>query len=201
MIYSLNGKIVHKDAAGAAIECGGVAYYCSASLNTLKQLGDVGANGRVFTYMSVREDAVELYGFIDKDELALFRLLIGVSGVGPKAALSVLSVYSPAALSLRIAQGDVKAIRQAPGVGPKIAQRLILELKDKITRSMPEHLSSDSVNTGEQLRFGGNISEAISALSTLGFSPADAAAALRGADEGASVEALIKFALQRLAGN
>ena len=200
MFYSLKGTIVFKDASVVALECGGVAYLCSASLNTLKQVGGIGDTACLYTHLIVREDAMELYGFIDKEEQTLFRMLIGVSGVGPKAALSVLSLYSPSVLCLRIASGDVKAIKQAPGVGPKIAQRLILELKDKLAKAAPSHIDAEDVSA-QQMLFGGNFSEAVSALTSLGFSSVDATAALKGADVDASVEALIRYGLKKLSGN
>ena len=134
MFYSLTGKIVYADASAVAIECGGVAFHVSTSLNTLQKIARLGDTATVYTYLSVREDAIELYGFSDQTELEYFKMLIGVSGVGPKAAIAILSTFTPEDVSFSIASGDAKRITSAPGVGPKLAQRIVLELKDKMTK-------------------------------------------------------------------
>ena len=140
MFYSLTGKVVFADVSCLAIDCGGVAYRCFATVNTLKRTAQIGSTVTVYTYLSVR--AMELFGFADREELDFFKLLIGVSGVGPKAALSILSELTPSQLSMSIASGDVKSITRANGVGPKIAQRVVLELKDKITKIAPSGVSN-----------------------------------------------------------
>ncbi len=198
MFYSITGKIVFSDLTSVALDCSGVAFRCTVSLNTLKSIGRIGESATLFTYLSVREDALELFGFADVQELEFFKLLIGVSGVGPKAAVSILSQNTPNALALSIAAGDVKAITRAQGVGPKIAQRVVLELKDKMTKLAPSGVSSEELGSVQQVSMGGNISEAVSALTALGFSAADAAKALSGADPAARVEDLIKTGLKKL---
>lgn len=196
MFYSLTGKIVFLGTNTAAVSCGGVAFKCTVSLNTQKRLGSIGTEATLYTYLSVRDDALELFGFADETELEYFKLLIGISGVGPKAALSILSVLTPDALALSIASGDIKSLKAAQNVGAKTAQRIVLELKDKISRSVPERISADSIKPTAM--FTGNISEAVSALVSLGFSAADATNALSGADPQSAVEELIKFGLKEL---
>ena len=133
MFYYLSGTVAHLEPNLAVIDCGGVGYACRTTAYTLSGLKK-GEKGKLFTYLNVREDAMELYGFSGQEERKLFEQLISVSGVGPKAALAVLSVNSPADLALAIITGDEKALTSAPGVGKKIAQRVILELKDKLAR-------------------------------------------------------------------
>ncbi len=196
MFYSLTGEIVNIAPNSVAIECGGVAFACTVSVNTQKRIGFLGETAKLYTYLSVRDDAMELFGFADEAELEYFKMLIGVSGVGPKAAISILSVLTPQTLALCIAAGDVKALRAAQNVGAKIAQRIVLELKDKVAKSVPERISAGSVNTPAV--FSGNISEAVSALAALGFSSSDAASVLASADSDSSVEDLIKYGLKML---
>ena len=141
MIYCLTGEVLTFDATSntAVIDCGGVGYGITAPESTIAFLA--AANGekvRVHTYTAVREDAVELYGFKSAEELRTFKILISVSGVGPKAAIAILSVLTPEALSFAISSGDVKAISQAQGVGKRIAERIVLELKDKLGRGLPD---------------------------------------------------------------
>lgn len=198
MFYSISGKIVFSDTSSVALECGGVAFKCSVTLNTLKNLGGIGEDAKLYTYLSVREDALELFGFYDEQELEFFKLLLGVSGVGPKAAVAILSQNTPSALALSIAAGDVKAITRAQGVGPKIAQRVVLELKDKMSKLAPQNLSAEDAFAPQQVSMGGNISEAVSALVSLGFSAADAAKALSKADPAMRVEDLVKIGLKQL---
>ena len=200
MFYSLTGTVVYTDTQSLAVECGGVAYRCFTSVSTLKKTGGVGSKATLYTHLSVREDALELYGFADTEELEFFKLLIGVSGVGPKAAIAVLSEHTPASLTVSIASGDIKAITRAQGVGPKIAQRIILELKDKMGKLMPTHMPSEELG-GTVISTGmGNQSEAVSALIALGFSQTQASDAMRGLDAGLSVEELLRQALKKLSG-
>ena len=198
MFYSITGKIVYSDTSSVALDCAGVAFRCTVTLNTLKNLGKLGDTATLFTYLSVREDALELFGFYDQQELEFFKLLLDVSGVGPKAAIAILSQNTPNMLALSIAAGDVKAITKAQGVGPKIAQRVILELKDKMAKLAPSRVSSEDASPMQQINMGGNISEAVSALAALGFSAADAAKALQGADPQTRVEDLVKIGLKKL---
>lgn len=198
MFYSLTGKIVFSDTQSVAIECGGVAFRVFTSMTTLKKIADTGAVATVYTYLSVREDALELYGFYDQNELEFFKMLIGVSGVGPKAAIAILSVMSVDMLAFSITAGDVKAITKAPGVGPKIAQRIVLELKSKMSKLVPDTMSSESfVQTGFT-DINGNKSEAISALISLGYSQQESSKALVNLDPSLKVEDLIRLGLKEL---
>ena len=198
MIYSVTGKIVYVDQYSVAVECGGVAFRCVCSLQTLKEIGGIGSSVTLFTHLSVREDGMELFGFSTPEELAFFKLLIGVNGVGPKAAVSILSQHTPASLALSISAGDIKAISRAQGIGAKIAQRVILELKDKIGDAVSAGETGAATASGIQTGFGGNVSEAVSALAALGFSASDAAKALSGADPHESTESLIRLGLKQL---
>ncbi len=199
MFYSLTGKIVYNDQQSVAIECGGVAFKCTVSFNTLKNIDLKAQSVTLFTYLAVREDALELFGFADNGELEFFKLLIGVSGVGPKVAIAVLSSLSPSALALCIASGDVKTLSKAQGVGAKTAQRIVLELKDKVAKLSPSKISASEFSVDSFSSSAGNISEAVTALAALGFSQSDASRALSGADASLSVEELIKLGLKLLA--
>ncbi len=199
MFYSLTGKVVYTDVSCLAVDCGGVAYRCFATLNTLKKTAQIGATVTVYTYLSVREDAMELFGFAEREELDFFKLLIGVSGVGPKAALSILSELTPSQLSMSIASGDVKSITRANGVGPKIAQRVVLELKDKITKIAPSGVSNAQLESIAQTAQQGSASaEAVSALVALGYGQTEAARAVAKLDISLTVEEMIKLALKEL---
>ena len=196
MIYSLRGELTVKGPDFLVIDCGGVGYRCSATLNTLASL-PAGGEVFVYTYMLVREDAVELFGFANERELECFRLLIGVSGVGPKSALSVLSDMNPDKFALAIAAGDVKAFTKAQGVGAKTAQRILLELKDKITRDTVSFAITGSAASVPIA--AGSAAEAIAALASLGYSQSEAAAAVAKLDQSLSVNDMIKAALKALA--
>ena len=198
MFYSLTGKIVHTDENGAAIDCGGVAFYCSASMNTLKRVGAPGGTATLYTYLNVREDALDLFGFYDRSELECFKLLIGVTGVGPKAALSILSQFEPDRLALCIASGDAKSITRAQGIGPKIAQRVVLELKGKLSAGFAGTVSAD-IGAAGIASASGNCEEAVSALEMLGYSRSEASVAVGRLDSALSAEELIKQALKNLA--
>lgn len=196
MIYSLRGELAVKGPDFLVIDCGGVGYRCSATLNTLASL-PAGGEVFVYTYMLVREDAVELFGFANERELECFRLLIGVSGVGPKSALSVLSDMNPDKFALAIAAGDVKAFTKAQGVGAKTAQRILLELKDKITRDTVSFAITGSASSVPIA--AGSAAEAIAALAALGYSQSEAAAVVAKLDQSLSVNDMIKAALKALA--
>lgn len=197
MIYSVKGELIHTEPSLAVVECGGVGYACRTTMNTLKQIGSSG-EVKLFTYLHVREDAVDLFGFADTAELACFKQLLSVSGVGPKAALSILSELSPSKLALCITTGDSKTITRCPGIGPKTAQRIVLELKDKVAKE--QHISAvDFAAEPSAVAVGGNnISEALTALCVLGFAMPQAQAAIAGVDPDASVEEIIKHALKNL---
>ncbi len=198
MFYSLTGKIVFADAASVAVDCGGVAYRVSTSLNTLKKITGLGDTVTLYTYLSVREDAMELFGFYDNAELEYFKMLIGVSGVGPKAAIAILSTFTPEDISFSIASGDVKRITGAPGVGPKLAQRIVLELKDKMSKLVPDKMSSTDFIQSVISDASGNKAEAVSALIALGYSQTEASAAVSSLNPNDTVEMLVKQALKLL---
>ena len=166
MIYSVKGELIHKDLSLAVIECGGVGYACRTTYSTLSQIGSVGNNVTLLTYLYVREDNVELFGFLTSQELNCFKMLISVSGVGPKVALAILSDISPEKFAMTIATGDAKAITRTKGVGPKLAQRIVLELKDKIAKEQQVIATGSSIDFQPVLG-GSNYGEAISALVVL----------------------------------
>ena len=197
MIYSLRGKVIHKEHGLAVIECGGVGYACRSPLSTVSKLS-MGDDTFIYTYMNVREDDVELFGFLTKQELSCFRQLISVSGVGPKAALAILSDISPEKFALMIASGDHKAFTKTKGVGPKLAQRIVLELKDKISK---EQLSAgDLADVAPGISSGeGNVGEAVSALVVLGYSQSEAAMSVSKLDPNLPVEELVKQSLKQIA--
>ena len=198
MIYHLNGELVLCDMTVAVIDCGGVGYKLLISGNTLGKIsGRVGEKVKLFTYMKVSEDAVDLYGFADEDELETFKLLISVSGVGAKFALSILSLMTPSRLAAAIGAGDAKAIAKAQGVGPKIAQRIILELKDKMAKQIAVDTDTGEVLTEEPV--GNNMSDAIDTLIVLGYKRGEAAAALKGIDPKLPLEEVIRLALKKMA--
>ncbi|MBQ8568669.1 MAG: Holliday junction branch migration protein RuvA [Oscillospiraceae bacterium] len=199
MIYSLRGKLIHKEQGLAVVECAGVGYGCRTTYETLSQI-KVNTEVYLYTYMSVREDAVELFGFARQQELSCFKQLISVSGVGPKAALSILSDMTPERFAVTVVSSDHKALTKSKGIGPKMAQRIVLELKDKISK---EQLSSAG---GTELfaasaaeTAGGNIGEAVSALIVLGYSQSEAAAVISKLDSTLPVEELIKQSLKQMA--
>jgi len=195
MFYSLTGTIVHIDEAMLALECNGVAFACSATANTLRALR-TGERATLFTFLNVREDALELFGFGTKAELSCFRQLIGVTGVGPKAALAVLSAFSPEQLGYFVAAGDVKSITRAQGVGKKLAERIALELKDKLQAAPGTGLRGSESGLGNA--FVMPDSEALAALLALGYQQAEAMLALKGLDEALTTQEKIRLALKVL---
>lgn len=198
MFYSLTGKVVYTDESSVALSCSGVAFRCYTSFNTLCKISSTGEEVTLYTYLSVREDALDLFGFAETAELDCFKILIGVSGVGPKAALAILSRLTPDKLSQAVACGDVKAITAAQGVGPKIAQRIIVELKDKLA---PFATGVFAVTVGDvnsvPVSAGGN--DAVDALMSLGYSRSEASLAVGKLDPNLPVDELIKQALLSLA--
>lgn len=199
MFYCLTGKIIFKDEQSFAISCGGVGFKCFTTRNTLARLSSANGEVTVFTYLNVREDALDLFGFISNDELDAFKLLISVSGVGPKAALAILSELTPDAFAVAVASGDAKAITAANGVGPKLAQRVIMELKDKIANVGFISEESSSVSTAVNIaNTMSNTSEAIAALTALGYSQTEASVAVSKLSPELSVEELIKGALKNM---
>lgn len=197
MFYYLNGVVAEMEANLAVIDCGGVGYACATTNYTLSQLKK-GERAKLYTYMNVREDAVELFGFASQSELHSFKLLLGVSGVGPKAALSILSANTPANLAMAVVMGDEKALTAAPGIGKKIAQRIILELKDKLAKEQSS-FSGDSSAILPVAVPDDKTREAGAALAVLGYSASEVAAALKGIDMDAlPLEEIIRQALKRM---
>ena len=199
MLYSLTGTIVHIDESMLALDCAGVAFACNTTANTLRELA-LNQQATLFTHLNVREDAMELFAFGTKAELATFRKLIGVTGVGPKAALAVLSAFSPEQLGFFVAAGDIKSITRAQGVGKKLAERIVLELKDKLVVGANFVRPQHGGQPGELSSPLHPDNEALAALLALGYSQAEAALALRGVDESASTQEKIRLALRALAG-
>lgn len=194
MIYSVRGTLVHTEQNLAVVECGGVGYGCRTTLNTLRDV-KIGSEVTLYTYMSVREDAVELFGFSTQKELQTYKLLININGVGPKAGISILSILSPEQVAVAVSSGDWKTITQANGVGPKMAQRIVLELKDKFkSLESDDSLSPNGANTS----VSGNIPAAVQALAVLGFSTADVTPILTKLDPNMSVEQMIGATLKKL---
>ena len=200
MLYSVRGRLIHMEEGLAVVECSGVGFALKTTNNTLSKLPSLQSEVMLYTYFMVREDATELFGFYDQGELACFKMMLTVSGVGPKAALAILSQLSPEKFALCVATGDVKSITRAPGVGPKLANRLILELKDKVqNEQIAKGVGMDDIPAPAVLA-GANLQEAISALVVLGYSQSEATSALGKLDPNLSVEELIRQGLKRIAG-
>ena len=212
MIYCLTGELLYTDplAFTAVIDCGGVGFKVMVTSTTFAKLppsADLTGKAekvRLFTYMQVREDAMELFGFYSAEELEMFKLLLGVSGVGPKAAISVLSLFTPDKLAAAVGAEDIKSISKAPNVGPKTAARIVLELRDKVAKSFPSFTAATSSST-PTLGKGGikkagstSLSDAEDALLVLGYSKQEVAAALKHVNYSASTEEIIRSALQLL---
>lgn len=199
MFYYVSGTVAHVAPYLAVIDCGGVGYACRTTNVTLGTL-TVGKPGKLYTYLNVREDVMELYGFATEEELKCFEMLLGVSGVGPKAALSILSSAPPERLAMSIITGDEKALTAAPGIGKKIAQRIILELKDKLSKGQLGGVSGEAYGgSGITLIPENKVSEASAALAVLGYSQSEIGLALKGIDmESLSLEQIIKQALKRM---
>lgn len=198
MIYSLNGKLSHSEDGFFVVECAGVGYLCKASSTTLSCLPPVGNNVFVYTTMTYnQESGSDLYGFYEKSEQECFRMLTSISGIGPKAALAVLSEFTPDSFALAVASGDAKAITRAKGIGPKAAQRIILELRDKISNdSVSKGFSAPAVSVGN---IGGNAGEAIAAMVSLGYTNSEAASVIGKLDQSLAVDEMIKAALKAIA--
>jgi Holliday junction DNA helicase RuvA len=200
MFYYLQGKIAHKEPNLAVVDVAGAGYACHTSLTSLAGL-EAGREARLYTYLHVREGIFELYGFATREELAAFKMLLGISGVGPRAALAILSVSTPERLALSVLSGDEKALTAAAGVGKKLAQRVMLELKDKMGKQFGDVSGGDWAGSeAAPPRELGKLEEARAALGVLGYSPAEAAFALKNIDtEPLTVEQLIRAALKSMA--
>lgn len=194
MYYYIKGTLVQKSDNYVVIDANGVGYMIYTSLSSIMNAGEAGKEIKMYTYLHVREDAMDLFGFTTMEEKNMFLHLLSVSGVGPKAALSILSVTTPAKFAVAVVTNDVKTITRASGVGPKLAQRVILELKDKMkTEELDAALDGDIDETPS-----GSRNEAVSALVVLGYSASDARRAVKGIDGTLSVEEIIKKALSGL---
>lgn len=197
MLYRLRGSLIHTEPSFAVIECAGVGYKCYTTMNTQRSLPAIGKEAVLYTHMNVREDAVDLFGFSSLAELNCFKLLTSVSGVGPKVGLAILSVLSPEQVAVAVAAGDFKTLTMAQGVGNKLAQRVILELKDKLK----------ALGDGEEVtaaagvvNAAGNAAEAMNALTVLGYTPSDVAPVVAKFDSSLPVEELIRLTLKAMAG-
>jgi len=198
MIYHVQGTVAEIEPNLAVIDCNGVGYACNTTNYTLSQIKK-GDKAKLFTYLNVREDAVDLFGFASQNELRSFRLLIGVSGVGPKAALSILSATTPESLAMAIVTEDEKALCAAPGIGKKIAQRIILELKDKLSKEQGSFSAAAGISMPATAVFSNKAQEASQALSVLGYGSQEIMAALKGIDvEALSLEDIIRQALKKM---
>ena len=199
MFYSLTGKLVHMEPGMLAVECGGVAFKCFTSMHTQKNMPRIGEVTTVYTHLNVREDALDLFGFASKSELNCFKMLTGISGVGPKVALAILSEMTPEGVAMAAASGDSKSFTRANGVGPKLAQRIVLELKDKVKKMAVSggelSLAADvGVVSASQ-----NAEQAVQALAVLGYTQSEAAQAVAKLDSGLPTEELIRLALKGMA--
>lgn len=195
MIYSVTGNYIYSEPGFVVIDCSGVGYRCQTTTYTQKNL-KLNTKVTLYTHLNVREDAMELFGFYSQTELQTFRTLIGVSGVGPKMGLSILSELSPEQVIMAVSSSDVKSLTRASGVGPKLAQRIILELKDKLKGFATSDFTVE--NKGSVITDTGNISKAVGALAVLGYSAADVTPVLSKLDSSLSVEELIAQTLRRM---
>ena len=201
MIYCLTGKIVKKSMSAVVLSCGGVGYYAQCPASVAGALPGVGKEATLYTVMSVTENDVSLYGFATEEQQACFEMLTAVSGVGPKVGLAILSVMEPQRVALAISAGDHKAFKAANGVGPKLAQRIVLELKDKVAKGFVDGISlEDMAGAASGEPATQSASQAIAALVSLGYSQSEAALAISKIDATLPVEEIIKLALRGMAG-
>jgi len=198
MFYSISGRLVHSEPGLAVVDVGGVAFKCATSLNTLRALPKTDENAMLYTHLNVREDALTLFGFATKRELDCFKMLTAISGVGPKAGIAILSELTPEDVAMSAMAGDAKQFARANGVGPKLAQRIVLELKDKVKGFTGEVAGNDFVGSGI-ISASSNAAQAVGALSALGYSPSQAAAAVGKLDSSLTAEELIRLALKSFA--
>ena len=197
MFYSLTGILIHTEPSVAVVECGGVGFKCLTSRNTQRGLPKIGEKIRLYTHLNVREDALDLFGFLTVTELNCFKMLTGVSGVGPRVGLAILSELTPEQVAVAVASGDSRTLSRANGVGPKLAQRIALELKDKVKKAGGSAMAGgiQGIPTA-----AGNAENAVSALAVLGWSATDAAAIVGRFDSSLPVEELIRLSLKSMGG-
>lgn len=202
MIQFIRGRLVSVEEDRAIVDVNGVGYGIFMSVQSLSMLPQTGSEVKIHTYLNVKEDAMQLFGFLTRDDLMIFRLLIGVNGIGPKGGQAILSVLSPDDLRFAVLAGDVKAISAAPGIGKKTAEKLILELRDKLKiEDALEHKVSETAVSGRAAEGAGSIqSEAVQALVALGYGSTEALRAVKQvpADEETDVESVLKAALKIL---
>lgn len=199
MLYCVKGELIRLEPNMAVVMCGGVGFRCRITSNTARRLPRTGEETMLYTMMDVREDAIELFGFFEQKELDCFKQLTSITGVGPKAAIAVLSELSVDQVAIAAASGDHKAFTRAQGVGPKLAQRIVLEMKDKVAALTASAGDFEiPAASGNAVSFG-HAAEAVKALAALGFSQSEAAAAVGKLDETQSVETLVRLALRSLA--
>ena len=197
MIYYVSGNVAILEPGLAVIDCGGVGYGCRVTSYTAGQL-KLNQNARLYVTESIREDAFDLYGFISKEEQRCYELLTSVNGVGPKAAMAILSAGGPQNFTLAVMTGNDKMLIAAQGVGKKIAQRIILELKDKIGGGAMELDFSAGASAAAPVQTGNNAALAHAALQELGYSAAEINAALKGVDASATTEEMVRYALRAM---
>ena len=199
MFYYLEGTVAEILPGLAVMDCGGVGYACMTTNNTLSSLKK-GQKGKLYTFLNVGENVFGLYGFATQNELNSFKMLIGVSGVGPKAALAILSSSTPETLAMAIVTEDAKALTAAPGIGKKIAQRIILELKDKMAKETAAGLDfSGGKGVPAPAIFSNKATEAAQALAVLGYTTQEVQMALKGVDvENLSLEEIIRQSLKKM---
>ena len=196
MIYYVSGPVTVLEPGLAVVDCGGVGYGCRVTAYTAAQL-KLDKPAKLYVTESIREDAHDLYGFISREEQRCYELLTSVTGVGPKAAMAILSSGGPQNFTLAVMTGDEKMLTAAQGIGKKIAQRIILELKDKIGGGAME-LDFSGPTVSAPVQQGNNASLATAALQELGYSPAEIATALKGVDPSASTEEMVRHALRAM---
>ena len=200
MFYYLNGTITLLDANLAVVDCGGVGYACHTTNYTLARL-QLGKPAKLFTYCNIKEDAFDIFGFFTREELNCFERLLGVTGVGPKAALSILSEMTPEGVAMAAASGDSKKFTKASGVGPKLAQRIVLELKDRVKKMGFTGGTLELTGTDDAgiVSASQNAEQAVQALIVLGYTQSEAAQAVAKLDGSLSTEELIRGALKSMA--
>ena len=199
MLYSVKGELIHLEPKMAVVCCGGVGFRLQITMNTARQLPSIGSEAMLYTYMNVREDAIELFGFADQGELNCYKMLTAISGVGPKVGISILSELTPERVALAVASGDYKALTKAAGVGPKLAQRIVLELKDKVGGDLTATSGGIDLPAAVAVSASSNATQAVEALTVLGFSATEASAAVGKLDSTQPVEVLVRDALKMLA--
>lgn len=197
MFYSLKGKLIHMEPGLAVVECGGVGFKCLTTLSTQRTLPALGEQATLYTHLNVREDALDLFGFATLSELNCFKMLTGVSGVGPKVGLAILSELAPEQVAMAVATGDSKTLTRASGVGAKLAQRITLELKDKVKGMQTGGAAFAPAGI---VSASSNAAAAVNALTVLGYSPTDAAAVVGRFDSALPVEELIRQSLKAMGG-